>query len=172
MIELDVFISGGDEIADLRDLADNTIRRLDQMFRVDMEAVLVLRVTWDFRIDPPAVVPRGQMAAKSLTMVERSAAVVVILGEHVPPITRQEVLRAFELRASGVDLEVWVFLQQGARGREHDQLLEEIGQVATEDVVYAQFHDRLDFQGLLFTTLVPYVMRRVESSDGPIFGRV
>lgn len=169
MIELNIFISGGDEIAELRDIAMKALRLLEQMFVAEMNASLVLR-TWDFRIDPPRVVPRGQVAAKSLTMVERSQALVVILGNAVPPVTREEILRAFELRASGVELEVWVFMRSGPETEDHQNLFSDIRGLGDEDVIYSQYGSHLDFQGELLVTLMPYVLERVESADGPLFG--
>ncbi len=169
MIELRIFISGGDEIEELREVAMKALRMLEQTFATEMNASLFLR-NWDFRLGPPTVVPAGQIAAKSLTMVERSHALVAILGETVPDITGKEILRAFELRAAGAPVDVWVFLLRGAQNEENGHLFEKIRQIASEDVVYSQYDDALEFQGALMMTLIPFLLERVETADGPLFG--
>jgi hypothetical protein len=171
MIEVSIFISGGNEIQELRDIAMKALRLLEQTFTAELDVPLVLR-SWDFRIDPPRVVPRGALAVKSLTMVERSQAVVAILGQSVPGVTRQEILRAFELRANGVELNVWMFMRSGPQTDDHRELFQEIGDRWGEDIIFSQYEDQLDFQGKLLVTLMPYVLERVESAQGPLFGRV
>ena len=167
MLGLDVFISGGDEVAPYRSVGMDVIRHLQQMFQKDLNVPIAIG-TWDFRIDPPAVVPAGTLAARSLSMVERTNCIVVVFGAQLPKITCREVRHAFELRRRGDRVEVKVFLSRQHRTRSHSDFLRRIKKKFHEEVVYSQYESRLDFQAKLFTTLTPFVIGKMREAGMPL----
>ena len=163
MLGLDVFISGGDEVAPYRTVGMEVLRHLQQMFQKDLNVPLAIG-TWDFRIDPPAVVPPGTLAARSLSMVERTNCIVVVFGAQLPKVTCQEVRHAFKLRQRGERVEVKVFLSRLRRTRSHSDFLRRIKTKFHEEIVYSQYESKLDFQAKLFTTLTPFVIEKMREA--------
>lgn len=166
MLEVAVMISNGENEDPYRDCAKRVIERLNHMFRQDLNQALYV-TNWDYRLDPPGVVPAGDLAVRSLSMVTRSEALVAIFGSTVPDITAQEVRRAFEKRRRGTSMPVWTFLNPGLKGHRHETFVEEIRNDFNEQIVWAHYTDLLDFQGLLFTTLTPYLLKRSGANFPP-----
>jgi hypothetical protein len=167
VLGLDVFISGGDEVASYRSVGMDVLRHLQQMFQKDLNVPLAIG-TWDFRIDPPAVVPPGTLAARSLSMVEQTNCIVVVFGAQLPKITCREVRHAFVLRQRGERVAVKVFLSRQHKTRSHSEFLRRIKRKFHEEVVYSQYDNRLDFQAKLFTTLTPFVIERIREAGLPL----
>jgi hypothetical protein len=163
VLGLDVFISGGDEVASYRNIGLNVIQHLQQMFQKDLNIPVAIG-TWDFRLDPPGVVAAGTLSARSLSMVERTNCIVVVFGGDLPKLTCKEVRHAFKLRERGNDVEVKVFLSRLHRTRSHSDFLRRLKQRFHEEVVYAQYDSRIDFQAKLFTTLMPFVMKKMAAA--------
>jgi hypothetical protein len=169
VVEVEFFISCADDVEPLRDVAQSVMRLLQHMFRKSMNQSVIID-EWDFRIDPPGVVPAGALAARSLTMVERSQGMIVIFGETVGTISRKEIRRAFELRAAGEPVEIWTFLNPATKSTEHSDLLDEIKQDFNEEIMYTEYADAPEFQGKLFITLTPYLLEKLETTVGSLFG--
>jgi hypothetical protein len=163
LIEVAVMISNGDDTNMFRDRALDVVRRLHHMFVHQMGVGLGI-TNWDYRLDPPGIVPAGTLATRSLSMVDRSEALLAIFGPTVPTITSEEVWRAFERRRSGEQAEVWTFLNPDQKTSDHDAFVERICSEFGEQVVWANYRDELDFQGRLFTTLLPYLLGRAGAS--------
>lgn len=167
MLALDVFISGGDEIESYRNIGLEVLRHLQQMFQKDIGVPLAIG-TWDFRIDPPTVVRAGALAARSLSMVDRTNCIVVVFGSQLPKITCREIRHAFELRSRGQQVEVKVFLNRQLKTRSHGDFLRRIRGKFREEVVYSQYESELDFQAKLFTTLTPMVIGKLREAGIPL----
>lgn len=159
MIGVDIFISCGDEVATYRDVGQAVFRSLEHMFRNELEVPLAI-ANWDFRADAPRVVRAGDLAARSLAMVERSNALIAIFGADLPKITCKEIRRAFSLRQRGSPVDIWVFLDRGNRSRRHAEFVARIKRQFHEEIIFTLYESELDFQAKLFTTLTPYLFRR------------
>ena len=86
MIEIWIYLSGGADASPERDLEVEVIRSVDKLFVIDLSREVQIR-TWDYRDEPPELVPAGQFAAKSLRTVDPSHGVVDILGAGIPTCT-------------------------------------------------------------------------------------
>jgi hypothetical protein len=139
------------------------------MFQKTMDVPISI-TNWDYRIDPPMVVPGGAVATRSLQMVERSNALIAVFGAAVPDITCQEIRQAFQLRQQGNPVEVWTFLNPDAKTDDHDAFLEAIRAEFGVDIVYAPYKDPLEFQAKMFTTLIPYLLKRIADAGVPLMG--
>jgi hypothetical protein len=166
MILIRLFISCGEDVSILRDIAQDVVRRLNQMLMYQMELPVQIS-EWDYRDDPGTVVEAENYAKRSLELVDRSDAMVNIFGAQVPEVTRLEVRRAFELRIEGTEKPLWPFLNPAQKNDDHRRLLAEIeADFAPWMLVYEPYDDELDFQAKLFTALVPYVMKRASLQTG------
>jgi hypothetical protein len=168
VVEVELFISCADDVEPLRDITQSVMRLLEHMFLRSMGQSVII-YEWDFRIDPPGVVPAGSVAARSLTMVERSQGLIAILGERIGAVSRKEIRRAFELRVAGQPVQVWTFLNPALKSTDHEALFEEIKKDFDLEIVYTEYADPTEFQGKLFITLIPYLLERVETTVGPLF---
>ncbi len=170
MIQVDVFISGGSDSTRYRNVAAETLASLQHMFQNELRSDLFIR-NWDYRRDAPRIVPRGQVSSRSLAMVERTNILVAIFHRRLPPITCQEVRRAFERRRAGDHVDAKVFVH---RAYEADPDLRAffnaISDEFAEDIVYQQYGTALEFQGFLFTTLTPLLLQIV-SGGSPILAQ-
>lgn len=169
MIAVEVFISGGADTDECRDVSLAVIRHLQQMFQKTMGVPISIG-NWDYRIDPPAVVPGGAVATRSLQMVERSNALVAVFGAAVPEITCQEIRQGFQLRSEGNSVEVWTFLNPDAKTEDHETFLRNINEEFGVQIVYTPYRNLLEFQAMLFTTMIPYLLRRIEDAGVPLLG--
>ena len=163
MLEFRVFISCGDEMEGFRDIAQDVLKRLDQMYadELGINQGIVIR-EWDFRRDNPRIVPAGTVAARSLAIVDKSHAVVAVLGRTVPTITRDEILEVFKRRTEGIGIELFLFMNPTLRDEPHRDLLAEIKNEYGEEPMWGRYQNSLDFQGTLFTTLVVHTLRRLK----------
>jgi hypothetical protein len=159
VVLLQVFISCGAEVAAFRDLANRVLAMLEESFVYGLRIPVVLR-SWDYRHEPPEVVPEGQFAARSLRMVESSPVVVAILGATIPPVTSQEIVRAIEQLASGRADAVHLFVSAGSRGPAHATFLTEVTAQTHMEVVFQEFDGESDFALKLVRALNPYVIRK------------
>lgn len=167
MIRTEIFVSGGAEIDELRNVSLEAFRRLEHMFIHELGTELSIG-NWDFRIDAARVVPRGALALRSLQMVEMSQACVGIFGTECPDVTTQEIRHCFELRRDGERVEVFVFVNPDLRTAEHDDFFAAIRDEFGEQVVWAPYYSALEFQAALITTLVPYLIRRLGINLAPL----
>jgi hypothetical protein len=169
VLEVEVFISCGDEVAALRDVGNSVLKSLQHMLLYNMR-VQVTILNWDYRMAPPTVVPKGGLAGLSLSMVERSQALIAIFGKELPPVTREEIRKAFALRRAGKSVEVYVFINPALKTGEHDTFLKNIEVDFGEKVVYTHYNDSLEFQGKLFITLMPFILKRIGDAGIPLLG--
>lgn len=159
MIELDVFVSCGSEVATLRDIAVRVLRALEFSFWRGLEIPVVIR-NWDYREESPEVVARGEFSARSLRMLDSSTAVIGILGATIPLVTSEEIIRAIQRYAAGEADRVWLFVAAATRGEAHEKFLTRIKRKTRMIVVYQEFRDELELQEELFRALIPYVVRK------------
>lgn len=170
MHAITVFISCGADMNAFRDLALGVIRALENI-TLQMRLPVVLQ-NWDFRDSPPEVVPSGQLAARSLQMLEQSQLLVGILGADIPTVTSQEIDRALDLYISGGTMQVMIFIVEAAKGPIHDDFLADIKQRHGLQVIYQEFASELDFQRKLFVALTPHILgRALELTTTPSQGR-
>lgn len=175
MIQLDVFVSCGSEVENLRDVAGRVVRAVERAFYDGLDIAVSVRPK-DYRDWPPEVVPTRQFSARSLAQVDKSSAVVGILGASVPTVTAKELMRAVKRYADGESDEVWLFLAAATKDEAHRRFLRRVKRVTKMTVVYQEFDDLGDFQEKLFVALIPYVVKKsildrqtpVESSVGAI----
>jgi hypothetical protein len=160
VIEITIFIGCGDEVSHLRDVGLKVLDALERAF-LNLGVPLVVR-NWDWREQPPEIVPLGEFATRSLTTVERAYAFIGILGSTVPNVTGQEIHKAVaKFGPSGATDRVLIYADKNA---EHDKLHELIAQIEDElgfTIVYQPFEKDLDLQRHLFTALLPIFLRRV-----------
>ncbi len=167
MIGVDLFVSCGAEVDSYRNTALDVFRRIEQMFDRELNVPLAIG-NWDFRIDNPRVVQAGGLAARSLDMVQRTNAMIAIFGQGLPRITCQEIREAFRQRQAGASVEVWLFLDRQLRGRPHADFVSRIRREFHEQIVFGEYTSELDFQAMLFTTLIPYLLRRLRQAPVPM----
>jgi hypothetical protein len=159
VVILQVFISCGAEVEAFRDLANRVLTMLEESFVYGLQIPVVIR-TWDYRREPPEVVPEGQFAARSLRMVESAPVVVGILGATIPTVTSEELMHAIGQVASGRADNVLMFVSAGSRGPAHATFLDEITANTQMEVVFQEFDGNDDFVLKLVRALNPYVIRK------------
>ena len=169
MLEVEVLVSCGDEVAALRDIGNSVLQSLQHMLLYKMGVQIVIR-SWDFRLEPPTVVQVGGLAGLSLSVVERSHAVIAILGKQLPPVTGKEIRKAFTRRRAGERVDVYVFINPALKTGEHDDFLKNIEKDFGETVVYTSYSDALEFQKKLFMTLTPFLLKRIGEAGIPLLG--
>jgi len=164
MLEIWVFVSGGSETDDYRDVAKRVIRAVERIFVVGLERDVVLR-HWDYREESPDIVPLGQFASKSLRMVDRSGAVIAILGEEIPRVTGNEIRRAIDQLTAEKTDKVWLFIDAAKKNDNHRRFVRRLRRAHRVEVIYQEFTDPLDFQEKAFVALTPYVVRQSYPSE-------
>ena len=176
--EILLLVSCGGEMNRLRDVSSDVIRRLDHVLRFDLGSRYNLN-EWDYRLDPSRDEPAGHVPDRSLKQVDDSEGVIAILGRTVPPVTRLEIRRVFELRQLGQTRELWVFVRPplsrasaapatvGADPTVRE-FLEEIHRDFGRDLLYRRSRTELDFQASLMTTLFPFLIGRMGVGHGPL----
>ena len=167
MVGVDIFISCGAEVERYREIGHNALVQIEHMFRYELDVPLAIG-NWDFRRDAPRIVVPGGLATRSLSMVERTNAMIAIFGAALPQITCQEIRKAFRLRQAGNPVEVWLFLSQQLRSRRHTDFLARIRRDFGQQVVFAQYGDELEFQAKLFTSVIPFLLTRFRQAAVPI----
>ena len=159
MIELDVFISCGAEVSTLRDVAERVLKALERSFFRGLGISIVIR-NWDYRLEPPEVVARGEFSARSLRMLSSAKVVIGILGTTVPPVTSEELREAIRMYSSGDADNVLLFVAAGTKRAAHKRLMRRIALETNMTVVYQGFDDERDLQEKLFVALIPYVVKK------------
>lgn len=160
MIDVRIMTSNGADTNRYRDVVNDVLVRMNHMLSNELTLDVTL-TNWDYRQDVPRLVPAGELAARSLNMVDRAEALLAIFGRRLPSITCAEIRRAFERRQHGEQCEVWVFLNRDRVTGEHRRFFDELAVEFGEEIVYAHYSNTLDFQARLFTTLVSFVLRRL-----------
>src|SRR5439155_12507474 len=157
-VELDLFISCGSDVNKYRDLGRGTFKLLEDTF-LEMAVPLYIR-NWDYRTDPPRVVPVGAVAARSLNMVDRSHGLIAIFGSTLPRVTCAEIREMFDRRRRGQRVEIWVFVNPDKKTQEHAGFFEQVKKEFGEEIIYSLYRSPTDFQGMLFRTLIPFIFGR------------
>ncbi len=160
MLDVALMISNGADTDPFRDLAGTVAAAVAHVFTYELEEVVVIR-DWDYRMDNPRVVPAGALAARSLSMVEKSECLLAIFGPTVPMITSQEITRAFERRQAGEQVDFWLFLNPDQKNADHNAFLDGIAARFGERIVYSEYRSEMEFQARAMTTLFAYVARRL-----------
>jgi hypothetical protein len=160
VLDVALIISNGSDTDQFRDIARSVAAQVAHLFTYELEEVVSIR-PWDYRMDNPRVVPGGGLAARSLSMVEKSECLLAILGPTVPNITSQEITRAFERRQAGEQVAFWLFLNPDQKNAAHDEFLDGIEASFGERIVYSEYHHAMEFQARAMTTLFAYVTTRV-----------
>jgi hypothetical protein len=166
LILVDIMISNGSDTDRYRDVAAGVLDMMGHMLLYQLNVPLSL-TNWDYRRDPPAVVPAGQLAARSLEMVERSQALLAIFGRRVPRVTCLEIRRAFERRQAGHTHPVWVFVNPKTKTDKHQEFFDQIKHDFGEEIIHAPYTDRLSFQSKVFTTIMPHLLAAGRQGFGP-----
>jgi hypothetical protein len=166
-LSIEVMVSNGGDTNRLRDIVNDVARRITHVFRSQLEYRLSINV-WDYRLDPPQVAKSGTMRLRSLKMVENSECVIAILGEVVPPITREEILHAFERRRAGHLIDFMLFVNPAQKTADHDSLLRAISDMSGDEIIYATYSDELEFQAGVMVALFAHVLRRMQRQ--PVMG--
>jgi hypothetical protein len=161
---IDVFIANGSDTNAYRDIGVDVISRLRQLLQYEMNYDVTIS-NWDYRAATPRVIQKGTLAATSLMNVDRSQAMIGIFGRRVPGITTKEIRRAFERRLAGDEFEIFVFANPKLVTDEHDVFFQEIVNTFGEEIDYGQYRNRLEFQALLYTTLIRYLIERLKISN-------
>jgi hypothetical protein len=159
VIELDVFVSCGSEVEALRDVAGRVLRAVERAFYKGLDIPVVVRIG-DYRYWSPEVVPSGQFAAPSLAQVDKSSAVVGILGATVPTVTSKELIHAIGRYADGRSDHVWLFVAAATKADVHHRFLKRVKRATKMIVLYQEFDDPADLQEKLFVALIPYVVKK------------
>jgi hypothetical protein len=160
MILVRLFISCAGDADDLRDIAADVMHRLTQMF-VSQTPWPLFIYQWDYRKDPGGPIPADQLAARSLEELRLAEGVVAIFSARVGKIATEEIRVAFELRLGATGFEIWPYLDPAKRGLAHTTLMRSIARrYSPLRLVYEPYSDPFDFQAKLFTTLVPYLLKR------------
>jgi hypothetical protein len=160
-LSIPLMVSSGEDTNQLREIVNDVARRLNHLFTYRLGSPLSINGP-DYRLDPPQVSKLGTMRSRSLKMVEDSECMIAILGEVVPPITREEILRAFELRAVGHVIRVMLFLNPAQKTAEHDSLLCAISEVSGYEIKYTRYSNALEFQAAVMMALFEYVFQRMK----------
>jgi hypothetical protein len=155
---IQVFISCGANRNAFRNAGVDVIRQLEQ-FLVSERGGPVL-FNWDYRTDLPRDVPVGELAARSLEMVDQAHILVGILGDDVPDLTRREILRAYERRARGEQMRPYVFADPAMANPDRDRLLRRVRRDFGRDIIWGSYSTRTDVIHLMYLTLFRYLLER------------
>jgi hypothetical protein len=142
---LPYFISGGYETNELRDIAMETVSVMCQaLARCGTE---LIPHTWDFRKETGQVVPKGQVASRSLEEISKVDWILGILGDEIPlpQITQNELRRAAQMRRDNPGVVLDLFIRQPV-GDTHKQFLSELENLADGEIIYEAFEDNRSFQ--------------------------
>ena len=160
MIGVKLMISNGHDTDTYRDRAQDVIARLQHMFLYQMTNANLYLSEWDYRRDPSMVLPAGGIATRSLAMVDSSEGLIAILGPTVPRVTSKEIRRACQRIRDRERVEMWTFVNPDQITPSHDRFFARIKKDFGQEIVWSRYHNELEFQAMLFTTLVPYLAGR------------
>ena len=161
MRRVEVFISNGSDTDHYRDTALDVLRRLQQLFQAELNYDVAI-TNWDYRIASPTLVPAGALAGPSLRVVDRSHACVAIFGRRCGLVTRQEVREMLEREARGEPVRLFVFVNPAQRTQVHDDFFADLAATFGWEPAWGPYSDRLSFQGILFTTLLGFLLEHLE----------
>lgn len=161
MRRVEVSIVNGSDADLYRDTALDVLRRLQQLFQSELNYDVAI-VNWDYRLASPTVVPAGGLAGPSLRVIDRSHACIAIFGRRCPRITREEVTEMLEREARGEPVKLFVFVNPAQRQQALDDFFAELSATFGREPLWSQYSDRLSFQGILFTTLVGFLLEHLE----------
>ena len=161
MLVVEIVISNGHDTDPFRDIAAGVVDTLNHLFAYEMGANFRFAV-WDYRLDPPRLVPAGALPARSLAMVDRSEAVLAIFGATLPEITCKEVARSMEARRAGQPHDLWVFVDSEHPSAERSTFFHELRDEFGEEIQYTSFSSELDFQAKVFETLTLFALKRLD----------
>jgi hypothetical protein len=164
LVELRIFISCGEEVEPFRDIAGRVLNALRSAFVFGLSRSVTVTY-WDFRDASPAVVPAGQYSAPSLGQVDKSRAVIGILGASVPQVTGDELILATRRLAEGRIDQVWLFLDKTTKSDIHAKFIRRVRRATKMQHLYQEFEGELDFQEKLFVALTPYFVTKVILED-------
>lgn len=163
LTEITIGVVGGKEVDTWRGIAMSVLQRLQHLVLFELQEPQqrggVALTCWDYHLDAPEVLPDGTLPERSLAMVDRSEGLIAIFGDRLPPITKQEVWRAFEKRSRKLPQQVWIYFDPTEKPAELDSFFLDIKREFGEEPRYSRFDDELDFQGKVFTTMIPFLLR-------------
>ncbi len=162
---LEFLVCGSSDTNHLRDLADAAIRRFRQVLRTELGLPIYLE-SWDYREATPTVVPQGGVAAASLATVDRCNAVIPIFGRRLGRIASEELEHAFERRRRGETVAVIAFVHPDQRTATQQAFFDRITETYGEVIVFAEYHDRLEFQARFDAWLFRYLFEQQLSTEG------
>lgn len=169
MRDVQVFISNGSDTDRYRETAADVLGRLRQLLQFEMQYDVTIS-NWDYRLSSPTIVPAGSLATASLRIVDRSHALIAIFGRRCPRITCEEVRRAFQRRAAGEPIEVFIFVNPSLRTGQHDSFFMDLHDTFGLEPVWAEYNSRLSFQAHVFTTLVGFLLEHLQISNPALLG--
>lgn len=163
------FVSGASDIDHLRDLADATLRRFEQVLRTELELPIHF-ASWDYREATPTTVARGTLAATSLATVDRCSAVIPIFLGRLGRISSQEIIRAFERRQRGEDIEIFAFVHPERLTDQHRNFFREIRDTFGRELSSSPYHNQLQFQARFDAWLFKFLFERLTTSNPALLG--
>lgn len=140
-----VFISGGDEVDELRDIGLKTFRVLEQVFR--RIGVSLAITNWDFRIDSGEVVAAGEFSARSLREAGSSHIAIGVFGTQVPlpPTSKEEMEDIYRLTGEGSDITARLLFAQRVTPT-HKAWHRHLQELAGRDIIYETYDGPVEFQ--------------------------
>ena len=172
--DIRVLVSGGNEVNDLREISGNVLDRFNHQLQHEWRARYAL-TQWNYLLDSSRDEEVGHLADRSIRAVDESEGVIAIVGQSVPPITRLEVRRVYELRQLGQERELWFLAFKsrtaltGAKGRMPlAEFLDEIASDFGKQRIYHEVSTELDFQASLLMEMFPWLITRTGQAFGPL----
>jgi hypothetical protein len=149
-----LFISCGDEVDTLRDIASNTAMVLLPQLLERLGVQIAVR-SWDYRREPGEIVAAGDFAARSLDQVHSSHAAVGIFGEQtpLPPVSVQEMEELYKRRAAGDDVEIALFFKSPV-SKYHKDWHQRLQRDSGRDIVYTTYDGEPEFRERILAELI------------------
>jgi hypothetical protein len=161
-----VLFSFATDVGRYRLIGRGVIDRINQMFTYNYR-VPVRAIQWEYAQDIPGLSPKGHIADRSREIVAMSQLVILILGTRLGEISAEEIRAALESRQRGDYKELWLFRWTNHSDDAYEQLRTTVISDFEEEFRWTPFGSGLDLQGLLFTSLIPHLMRAVTPSYAP-----
>jgi len=170
-MDLWIFISCGADRNTFRNVGVRVINRLGEFLVFDRGTGPIL-LNWDYRNDLPRDVPAGEFEQRSLEIVDRSHILIGVLGPTVPPVTRKEILRAYERQAAGEQMRAYVLADPAMMEADHRRLLAQVRRDYHRDISFGHYHSKEDFLHQMYRTLFRYLLDQnaPPSPPGPVGG--
>lgn len=153
-----VFISGGDEVDELRDIGLKTFRVLEQVFR--RIGVSLAITNWDFRIDSGEDVAAGEFSARSLQEAGSSHIAFGVFGTQIPlpPTSKEEMEDVYRLIAEGSDITARLLFAHPMTPI-HEAWHRHLQELAGRDIIYEAYDGLVDFQRRLMANMTELLVR-------------